>query len=332
MAPMVPSPAPQATILIVEDEAGPRESLKMVLSPHFNLYSVDNAEVALTLLKEHPIDLVTLDLKLPGQQGMELLEKIRQEGRDTEVIIITGYGTLDSAVTAIQHGIAAYITKPFEVKDLLGVIQKAIDRRRQVDSLRNSLEAFSSLWVPHGEPASLTEKLGTLLGAKNPELARHGKRVHYYVTMFLEHLDIPDMNKEGIQLGALLHDIGQLGLHERVALGPTQTTTQEKDLLSCHPAIGERMLQSMTFPDETRAVIRSHHERYDGTGFPDHLHGDAIPLAARIVGIANTFDNLVSGGLAINPVPVPEARERIRREAGYALDPTLAEVFAKIVG
>lgn len=326
------SSTPQPTILIVEDEEGPRESLKMVLRPHFNLYSVDNAEVAFNLLKEQPIDLVTLDLKLPGQQGMELLEKIRAEGHDTEVIIITGYGSLESAVHAIQHGIAAYITKPFNITDLLGVIQKTLDRRRQVDSLRSSLEAFSSLWVPQGEPASLTEKLGTLLGAKNPELARHANRVHYYVSLLLEHLDIPDPSKEGIQLGALLHDIGQLGLQDRVALGASSHTPKEKDLLACHPLIGERMLQSMTFPDETRTIIRSHHERFDGTGFPDQLQGDAIPLAARIVGLANTFDNLVSGGPESTPVPVPQAREHIRREAGHALDPQLAEVFAKIVG
>jgi len=323
---------PQPTILIVEDEEGPRESLKMVLSPHFNLYSVDNAEVAINLLKEQHIDLVTLDLKLPGEQGMAVLEKIREEGQNTEVIIITGYGTLESAVKAIQHGIAAYITKPFNIHDLLAMIHKTLDRRRDVDSLRNSLEAFSSLWVPQGELASTTEKLGTLLGAKNPELARHGKRVHYYVTLLLEHLDIPAKAKEGIQLGALLHDIGQLGLQDRLAIGSSQPTLQETDLLTCHPAIGERMLQSMSFPEETRAVIRSHHERFDGTGFPDHLQGDGIPLAARIVGIANTFDNLVSGGRDAAPVTVPEAREHIRREAEQALDPKLAGLFAKIVG
>ncbi len=329
---MESSSTPLPTILIVEDEEGPRESLKMVLSPHFNIYSVDNAEVAINVLKEQPIDLVTLDLKLPGDQGMAVLEKIREEGQNTEVIIITGYGTLDSAVKAIQHGVAAYVTKPFNVDDLLGMIHKTLDRRRDVDSLRSSLEAFSSLWVPQGGPASTTEKLGTLLGAKNPELARHGKRVHYYVTLLLEHIEIPTASKEGIQLGALLHDIGQLGLQDRVALGSSPPTTQETDLLTCHPSIGERMLQSMTFPEETRAVIRSHHERYDGTGFPDHLQGDTIPLAARIVGIANTFDNLVSGGQDITPVTVPEAREHIRREAGQALDPKLAELFAKIVG
>ena len=322
----------QPTILIVEDEEGPRESLKMVLSPHFNLYSVDNAEVALNLLKEQPIDLVTLDLKLPGEQGMELLEKIRREGRTTEVVIITGYGTLESAVSAIQHGIAAYITKPFNIPDLLGVIQKTLDRRQHMNSLKSSMEAFSSLWVPQGDPSTMTEKLGTLLGAKNPELASHGKRVHYYVTLLLEHLDIDATSKEGIQLGALLHDIGQLGLQDRLALGDAQQTQEEKELLSCHPVIGERMLQSMTFPEETRAIIRSHHERFDGTGFPDNLQGEAIPLAARIVAIGNTFDNLVSDGLEGPPVTVPEAREQIRQLAGQALDPKLAELFANIVG
>ncbi len=322
----------QPTILIVEDEEGPRESLKMVLRPYFNLYSVDNAEIAFHLLKEQPIDLVTLDLKLPGEQGMELLEKIRKDGRNTEVVIITGYGTLESAVNAIKHGIAAYITKPFNIPDLLEVIQKTLDRRQQMNSLKSSMEAFSSLWVSQGDPTSMTEKLETLLGAKNPELASHGKRVHYYVGLLLEHLAIETSKKEGIQLGALLHDIGQLGLHDRLALGETQQTQEEKELLSCHPVIGERMLQSMTFPEETRAIIRSHHERFDGTGFPDSLQGEMIPLAARIVAIANTFDNLVSGGMENPPMTVPEAREQIRQQAGHALDPGLAELFANIVG
>ncbi len=92
------------------------------------------------------------------------------------------------------------------------------------------------------------------------------------------------------------------------------------------------MLQSMTFPEETRAIIRSHHERFDGTGFPDSLQGEMIPLAARIVAIANTFDNLVSGGMENPPMTVPEAREQIRQQAGHALDPGLAELFANIVG
>ncbi len=101
------SSVPQANILIVEDEKGPREALKLILSPYFNLYTVDRAEVAQQILATHPIDLITLDLKLPDQPGTDLLAKIRENGQDVDVVIITGYGTMQSAIDAIRHGVAA---------------------------------------------------------------------------------------------------------------------------------------------------------------------------------------------------------------------------------
>ena len=136
------SSVPQANILIVEDEEGPREALKLILSPYFNLFTVDRAEVAHQILKTHPIDLVTLDLKLPDQPGTDLLSQIRKDGKDVDVVIITGYGTLQSAIEAIRHGVAAYILKPFNVSDLLEVIKKTLERRRRFSSLQDALQAF----------------------------------------------------------------------------------------------------------------------------------------------------------------------------------------------
>jgi len=126
------SSVPQANILIVEDEQGPREALKIILSPYYNLYTVDRAEVAQQILSTHPIDLVTLDLKLPDVPGTDFLAKIRENGQDVDVVIITGYGTLQSAIDAIRHGVAAYILKPFNVSDLLETIKKALERRRRL--------------------------------------------------------------------------------------------------------------------------------------------------------------------------------------------------------
>ena len=169
----------QLSILIVEDEEGPREALKMVLSPYFNLFTVDSAEVALEVLKRQPIDLVTLDLKLPGRQGIDLLEEIRREGKDIDVIIITGYGTLQSAIEAIRHGVSAYILKPFNVPDLLGIVNKTLDRRRRIISLQGALQAFGSLWTTEGDIKSALKNVEILLEAKSPELAQHARRVNF---------------------------------------------------------------------------------------------------------------------------------------------------------
>lgn len=320
----------QPSILIVEDEAGPREALRTVLSPYYNLFTVDRAEVALQILDQQPIDLVTLDLKLPDQQGLDLLSELRRKGIEVEVIIITGYGTLQSAIDAIRHGISAYILKPFNIAELLEVINRTLERRRQLRSLQEALQAFGKLWMDHSDTKATIQHIETILGAKNPELIQHAGRVSFYASLLTEHLGLSSAECEAIQLGAYLHDIGQIGIQERLMLNASRSQ-QEQELKKCHPVIGERMLSGLSFPTPVYRILRHHHERFDGTGFPDGLSGDRIPLAARIVTLADVFDNLVTGRTGLGPIPIPEAREYLRREAGTSLDPELADFFAKVV-
>ncbi|MCA9471979.1 MAG: response regulator [Nitrospirales bacterium] len=321
----------QPSILIVEDEEGPRESIKMVLSPYFNLITVDSAEVALQVLKRQAIDLVTLDLKLPGQQGIDLLQKIRQEGKELDVIIITGYGTLQSAMEAIRQGVAAYILKPFNVAELLAVVDQTFERRRRMTSLQGALEAFGNLWSGGSSLTTAVENIKTLLEAKSPELARHCDRVNFYSSLLAEHLQVSVEEKEYIQVGAYIHDIGKFGIHNRLISGDLPQSEQDHEVIKCHPVIGEKMIQALPFPKPISDIVHSHHERWDGTGYPDELTGEAIPYLARIVGLANIFDHLVVGQNNRGPLAVPEAREHIRREAGKSIDPTLANLFAKVV-
>ena len=322
---------PQANILIVEDEEGPREALKVILSPYFNLFTVDRAEVAQQILKTHPIDLVTLDLKLPDQPGTDLLSQIRSEGKDVDVEVITGYGTLQSAIDAIRHGVAAYILKPFDVSDLLEVIKKTLERRRRVLSLQGALQAFGNLWASGIDVQAAKSNIETLLSAKHPELLQHARRVNFYSSLLTEHLQLTQDEKDVIHLGAYLHDIGKIGIHDRLIAGQQSLSAQDQEILKCHPVIGAQLIQGLPFQPAVVEIIRSHHEKFDGTGFPEGLAGDRIPFPARIVGLANIFDNYVTGDGEHPAMPVTEARENIRQEAGKSLDPQLAELFAKVV-
>jgi len=322
---------PQANILIVEDEEGPREALKLILSPYFNLFTVDRAEVAHQILKTHPIDLVTLDLKLPDQPGTDLLSQIRKDGKDVDVVIITGYGTLQSAIEAIRHGVAAYILKPFNVSDLLEVIKQTLERRRRFSSLQDALQAFVNLLASGMDIQSALSNITTLLEAKHPELVQHASRVKFYASLLLEHLQLAQQEREAIQLGAYLHDIGKIGIHDRLISSHYSPTEQDRELLKCHPTIGAQMMRDVPFHPSVEQTIRHHHEKFDGSGFPDGLIGHQIPLPARIVGLANIFDHFVTGYGSQPALPVPEAREKIRQEAGKSLDPKLADLFAKVV-
>lgn len=124
----------KATILIVDDEAGPREALRFVLNPHYNVYAVGNMEVALEVLNKHKIDLVTLDLKLPGRQGLDLLNEIKREREDLDVIIITGYFGQALSEKALEKGAAAYLMKPFNSADLLNIVDRTLKAKRIVTS------------------------------------------------------------------------------------------------------------------------------------------------------------------------------------------------------
>ncbi len=323
----------QANILIVEDEQGPREALKLILSPYFNLYTVDRAEVAEQILSTHPIDLVTLDLKLPDQPGTDLLAKIREKGHDVDVIIITGYGTLQSAIDAIRHGVAAYILKPFNVSELLEIIKKSLERRQRLSALQGALQALGNLWASGTDVETAMANIETLLSAKHPELVQHASRVNFYASLVTEHLQLPKADREAIHLGAYLHDIGKIGIHDRLISGHHSLSDQEQELMSCHPHIGAQFIRSIPFHPAVEQIIHSHHEKFDGSGFPDGLTGEQIPFPARIVSLANLFDNFVTGqgGVAPRAIPVPEAREAIRKEAGKSLDPKLAELFANVV-
>lgn len=322
---------PQANILIVEDEEGPREAIKLILSPYFNLFTVDRAEVAQQILKTQPIDLVTLDLKLPDQSGTDLLAQIRKDGKDVDVVIITGYGTLQSAIEAIRHGVAAYILKPFNVSDLLEVVKKTLERRRRYSSLQRALQAFGNLWASGKDLQSALSNVSTLLEAKHPELVQHASRVNFYASLLIEHLQLPQEEREAIQLGAYLHDIGKIGIHDRLISGHYSPTEQDQDLVKCHPIIGAQMMRGLPFHPSVEQIIRHHHEQFDGSGFPDGLVGEQIPFPARIVSLANIFDHYVTGHGPDSAMPLPEAREKIRQNAGRSLDPKLADLFAKVV-
>ena len=157
------------TILIVDDEVGPRESLKMVLKPFYKIETAEDGTKALQIIEQKEIDLVTLDLKMPGLEGGEVLKKIKQKKPEIEVLIVTGYGSLKSAIDGIRHGACDYLIKPFNISDVVNVINKAITKKRKMEELKNFLydleHTFGGRMRLDDQSKELTEET-----AKTPEL------------------------------------------------------------------------------------------------------------------------------------------------------------------
>ena len=323
--------SPQPTILIVEDETGPREALKIILRPFFNLYGVDNTDRAMKVLREQKIDVVTLDLKLPGCQGMDFLRAIKAEQDEVEVVIITGYGSMKAALDGVRYGAAAYILKPFNVSELLGVINQTLEKRLRLKSVRDSLQTVGSRWGTELDSSAVWKHLAHLLEVKNPELVRHSSRVSFYASLLADHLNLTAAEQEVVRIGGFLHDIGKISLDTQTLSNPVEPESQTYEQVQRHPEIGARMVFALPFPPAVTQIIRHHHEHYDGSGYPDGLQGDRIPSFAQIVCLADVFDHLLTDRLADGPLTKEEAMEYVRGQAGKLFDPSLAEAFVHVV-
>lgn len=347
------------TVLVVDDEAGPRDALKVILRPFFNIRSADNAQAALDILNQHSIDLITLDQKLPDRQGIDLLQDIKHQHADIEVIIITGYGSLKSAMEGIRHGAAGYLLKPFNVTELITLINQTLEKKQRLDFIREFIQNTPALWG--GEPESadawrtlrkgyfaigcprqddavdgqdgqhLLPLLSDILEAKDRQLLNHSSRVSFYATLVAHRLELTPNEQKYLAMGAFLHDIGKISL-------PGYRFSEDQILpsgeaASCkeHPDLGARMILALGLPAEIGQIVSYHHERWDGKGYPHGLEGEGIPRLARIVCIAQVFDHLTAETPGRSPMTIDEAIRYITLQGNSQFDPALADLFAQVL-
>ncbi|MCC6141467.1 MAG: response regulator [Nitrospira sp.] len=344
------------TILVVDDEAGPRDALKVILRPFFNIRSADNAQAALDVLSHESVDLITLDQKLPDRQGIDLLQDIKHDHADIEVIIITGYGSLKSAMEGIRHGAAGYLLKPFNVTELISLISQTLEKKQRLDLLRKTLTDSPALWAGDEEGRRAWETLKTsyfaigtreeqdslsgspdllpllsdLMEAKDRQLLSHCSRVSFYATLLANRLSLTLAEQKSLAIGAFLHDIGKVSLPNYHFWDEPILPSGESALSKEHCETGARMILPLGYPAEVGQVISSHHERWDGSGYPHGLQGEGIPLLARIVSIAQLFDHLTAEAPGRSPLSVDQAIQQIALHANTYFDPMLVDQFARV--
>lgn len=347
------------TILVVDDEAGPRDALKVILQPFFTIRSAANAKTALSILSKEPIDLITLDQKLPDCQGIDLLQDIKQTYSSVEVIIVTGYGSLKSAMEGIRHGAAGYLLKPFNVNELLTLINQTLDKKKRLDFLRHAFQTSPELWetdeasteawqrikvgyFSYGKRTSseagvqqddldLLPLLSDILEAKDKQLLNHSSRVSLYATLLANRLNLSATDQKLLAMGAFLHDLGKTTFPAYTFSQDRMLPSGEAMLYHEHPARGSRMVSALGLPADVSHIILSHHERWDGQGYPHGLQGERIPLLARIVSIAQTFDHLTAETPGRSPLSVDIALGQLSSQYQTHFDPTLLSVFINVV-
>jgi putative nucleotidyltransferase with HDIG domain len=332
------------TVLVIDDDRAVREVLCAVLREEgYPVKQAPGADAALELLRgEQGLPLLLCDVKMPEHDGLWLLDQVLQRHPHAAVVMLTGYGDTEYAVACLRRGAADYLLKPPKVTELVRAVERAWSRSRlrsararYHDGLaRRVRERTSELTVAlEGVAQAYSSTLAALvhaLDAREHETSDHSQRVVRYTVAIARQMGMAEAELEDIGRGALLHDIGKIGVPDSILLKPGPLTAAEWIEMRKHPEVGYRILESIAFLRPAAEIVLAHQERWDGGGYPRGLSGEAIPLGARIFTIADTLDAITSDRPYRGAVSFAEARAEITRCAGTQFDPRCAKAFAHI--
>jgi putative nucleotidyltransferase with HDIG domain len=361
----------RATILVVDDERGPRESLRMILEPIHRVLQAASGAEALETLRTETVDLLTLDLNMPGMKGQDVMRTVRRDFPQIEVVVITGYGSVESAAEGIRYGICDYLQKPFDVVQVGAAVTRALTRQRARARLTSFLAELGEV-VGHERNAhailedvqrsqKLRGRLGDLFerngtqpalggGATDPTrtaeflevlaetienkdqfLRGHAHRVAFYSSLLADRLNLSAAEHELVRISAFLHDLGKIGVPTDLLLRDGTLDPAERAVVEKHPEIGARLIKPLDLKSSISLAIRHHHERWDGSGYPDGLAGEEISFAARVIGIADAFDAMTCNRPYRPALTRELVCEELRRSAGEQFDPNLAKEFLGVL-
>jgi response regulator RpfG family c-di-GMP phosphodiesterase len=330
-------------VLIVDDDAQVREVLyQMFRSGGYQcLLAADGYEAVARFAEARPALTVT-DLKMPRMDGVAVVRAIREADPDAAVMVLTGAPDVKTAIESLKLGAYDFIMKPVNVDELIIAAERALERRqliierRQYQALleRRVEEATRDLQHAYRELQdtyrATLESLGAALDSRDVGTESHSRRVHGYALATAREHGVPDADLVDLAHGVLLHDIGKIGIPDSILLKPGKLTPDEWATMRRHPEIGRRLLDKIPFLKGAVPIVYCHHERWDGTGYPQGLRGEEIPLGARIFSVVDAFDAMTFDRPYSKAIPFDAAKAEIRRCAGSHFDPAVVASFMRV--
>lgn len=325
-------------ILAVDEEKETRSLLKLTLeSEGYSCDTAGSAREAIGKLDRRPYSVVLTDIKLPGMSGLEFLELIRKRDDEVAVIVLTALDDIALSILALKAGAYDYITKPFRRADLLAGIEKALQKRALILENRDYRQNLERKVREQSRKLQVSlirtiEYLARILEARDPETREHSLRVTEYSVRTAEEMGLFPGEIERIRTASALHDIGKLGLREEILNKEETLRREEVEHIQRHPLIAASILDPIEELEEIIRLIRHHHENFDGSGYPDGLAGEEIPLGARIIAVADAFDAITSSRPYRKARSEEFAVREIRNHAGRQFDPAVVEAFLRAMG
>lgn len=316
----------QANVLVVDDDPQVCRLIQDGLSLNgFSCQSTSEAEQAKRLLRDSNFDVMITDVLMPGATGMELLSYTKSVAPECKVILITGASNTFYLAEALSLGAYDYFQKPFDITQLSDAIGRATSENP--DSMHLVTRAAQAMQSePYLRKVSLESirALVRAVEAKDPYTRRHSEQVTHYATSLAEYLAVPPDFMETIRIASLVHDVGKIGVPDHILTKAGPLTKDEYMQVRTHPILGAEILQNISIFAEEARLVRHHHECWDGTGYPDGLAGDAIPLGARILNVADSIDAMLMRRTYKEPYSLKKLISEFRRCAGTQFDPSIA--------
>ncbi len=336
-----PEPIP---VLIVDDEAPLREALARYLREQdFEVVTADSGAEALSQLRHKKFHVLLLDIRMPGMSGIDTVSEAIDIDPDLAIIMLSAVVDATSAANCMQRGAMDYLTKPIELTDLIGSVHRVLRRRDTLMQSRGITTWLREEVQRRGEEVvrerhkqelitlATLEALVNALEAKNEYLRGHSARIAALSATIAHEMRLPDEEVERVRMAGRLHDLGKIGIREDILNKEGPLTDEEFEHVKQHVVIGSQILAPLTHLGQIVGYVRGHHEHWDGSGYPDGLAGDDIPIGARVICAAEIYDALTSSRPYHEKLPPEEATERMRLLSGSALDPNVMDALAAAV-
>jgi len=330
-------------ILVVDDEQNIRDLVRMMLEREgYDVTTAASATEALEAIRAHPdtYDVLLTDLALPGKSGIELLHEAASEDDTLVRIVMTGYATVDAAVNCLREGAYDFIQKPIRHTQLGSLIRRALEfRRLKVENTRYQLHLEDEVRRRSAQLAATLdevrrsyqftlEALVAMLDARERQTARHSLRTRDLTVFLAQRMGVAGDDLQAVASGAFLHDIGKIAIPDEILLKQGPLAAEEWEVMKQHSEIGYNILRTSPYLRAAADIVHSHHERYDGSGYPQGLRGHDIPLGARIFAVIDAYDSMRSARVyRQEPLSPAQALAEIERGSGRQFDPEVVHVF-----
>lgn len=333
---------PKPRLLIVDDEAAVRGVLHDLLEQSYDCAEASSAEEALSLLRLSPYELVISDITMTGMSGLQMIPYIKTIAPGSVIVMVSGVQTIESAINALRLGAFDYLMKPFDLRQVEAVIQRAYEHHELIAAKQryeNHLEELVDQRTAELDDAlgsledayrSTLQALTAALETRDAETHGHSERVVTFSLRLGREYGLNANEMKALEFGSLLHDIGKIGVPDAILRKPGKLTEEEWDRMREHPLHGQQILRGIEFLEGAGKVVAQHHEKWDGSGYPLGLRGEEIDICARIFAVADAFDAITSDRVYRKAQSYEAAALELDDWADRQFDPKIVAAFHRV--